>query len=80
MAAHGAEEAFLPLAAPASVIPNRKNEHYPSDEACQEAIAEAMRTQYRAIVAAGLLLQLDHARAAVTFDRMAGHLARFPPH
>jgi 5-methyltetrahydropteroyltriglutamate--homocysteine methyltransferase len=63
-------EAFLPVAAPASVIPDRKNEHYPSEDACLQAIAEAMRTEYRMIVDAGLLVQLDDARTAVTFDRM----------
>jgi 5-methyltetrahydropteroyltriglutamate--homocysteine methyltransferase len=63
-------EGFLPVAAPASVIPDRKNEYYPNDEACQQAIAEAMRTEYRMIVNAGLLVQLDDARAAVTYDRM----------
>ena len=64
------EEAFLPVAAPASVIPDRKNEHYANDEECLRAIGEAMRTEYRTIVGAGFLLQLDDARAAVTFDRM----------
>src|SRR6267142_772415 len=34
------------------------------------AIARAMRTEYLAIVDAGLLLQLDDARFAVTYDRM----------
>ena len=64
------EEGFLPVAAPASVIPDRKNEHYKSDEECLQAIAEAMRTEYRMIVDAGFILQLDDARTAVTFDRM----------
>jgi len=64
------EEAFLPVAAPASVIPDRKNEYYNSDEECLLAIGEAMRTEYRMIVEAGFLLQLDDARAAVTYDRM----------
>jgi 5-methyltetrahydropteroyltriglutamate--homocysteine methyltransferase len=64
------EEAFLPVAAPASVIPDRKNEYYKSDEECQVAIAEAMRTEYKMIVDAGFLVQLDDARNAVTFDRM----------
>jgi 5-methyltetrahydropteroyltriglutamate--homocysteine methyltransferase len=66
----GVAEGFLPVAAPASVIPDRKNEHYKSDEEMLAAIAEAMRDEYRAIVDAGLLLQLDDARAAVTYDRM----------
>jgi 5-methyltetrahydropteroyltriglutamate--homocysteine methyltransferase len=63
-------EGFLPVAAPASVIPDRKNEYYKSDEECLRAIAEAMRTEYRMIVDAGFILQLDDARTAVTFDRM----------
>jgi len=64
------EEAFLPVVAPASVIPDRKNEYYESDEACLVAIGEAMRIEYRMIIEAGFLLQLDDARAAVTYDRM----------
>jgi 5-methyltetrahydropteroyltriglutamate--homocysteine methyltransferase len=64
------EEAFLPVAAPASVIPDRKNEYYRSDEECLIAIATAMRTEYKMIVDAGFLLQLDDARAAVSYDRM----------
>jgi len=70
MKAAGVAEGFLPVAAPSSVIPDRRNEHYASEEECLRAIANAMRTEYRAIVDAGLLLQLDDARLAVTFDRM----------
>jgi 5-methyltetrahydropteroyltriglutamate--homocysteine methyltransferase len=68
--AAGVDEAFLPVAAPSSAIPDRKNEHYKTDEDCVVALAEALRTEYRAIVDAGFLLQVDDARAAVTFDRM----------
>jgi 5-methyltetrahydropteroyltriglutamate--homocysteine methyltransferase len=64
------EEAFLPVAAPASVIPDRKNEYYKSDEELQVAIAAAMRTEYKTIIDAGFLVQLDDARSAVTYDRM----------
>jgi 5-methyltetrahydropteroyltriglutamate--homocysteine methyltransferase len=64
------EEAFLPVAAPASVIPDRKNEYYKSEEELIRAIGAAMRTEYRMIIEAGFLLQLDDARAAVTYDRM----------
>jgi 5-methyltetrahydropteroyltriglutamate--homocysteine methyltransferase len=66
----GHAEGFLPVAAPSSVIPDRKNEYYRSEEDLLQAIAEAMRAEYRAIVDAGLILQLDDARLAVTFDRM----------
>ncbi len=70
LGAAGLKEGFLPVAAPASVIPDRKNEHYRNDEEMLEAIAGAMREEYRAIVEAGLYVQLDDARAAVTYDRM----------
>jgi 5-methyltetrahydropteroyltriglutamate--homocysteine methyltransferase len=65
-----AEEAFLPVAAPASVIPDRKNEFYKSEDDLQTAIADAMRTEYKMIIDAGFLVQLDDARNAVTYDRM----------
>ena len=64
------EEAFLPVAAPASVIPDRKNEYYKSEDELQAAIGEAMRAEYKMIVDAGFLVQLDDARNAVTYDRM----------
>ncbi|HSS83326.1 MAG TPA: epoxyalkane--coenzyme M transferase, partial [Reyranella sp.] len=64
------EEAFMPVAAPASVIPDRKNEYYKSDEELLFAIGKAMNTEYKMIVDAGFVLQLDDARAAVTYDRM----------
>jgi 5-methyltetrahydropteroyltriglutamate--homocysteine methyltransferase len=65
-----ANEAFLPVAAPSSAIPDRKNEYYRNDEELLVALAEALRTEYRAIVDSGFLLQVDDARAAVTYDRM----------
>ena len=68
--AAGVAQGFLPVAAPASVIPDRKNEYYKSEDECLEAIAQAMRTEYRSIIDSGLLLQLDDARFAVTYDRM----------
>jgi 5-methyltetrahydropteroyltriglutamate--homocysteine methyltransferase len=70
LAQAGLKQGFLPVAAPSSVIPDRTNEYYSSDEELLYAIAEAMRSEYRAIVDAGLLLQLDDARLAVTYDRM----------
>ena len=70
MAASGAEEGFMPVAAPSSAIPDRKNEYYKTDEEFLFALATALRTEYRAIVDAGFILQLDDARAAVTYDRM----------
>ena len=68
--AAGVDEAFLPVAAPSSAIPDRKNEYYKTDDDLVVALAEALRTEYRSIVDAGFLLQVDDARAAVTYDRM----------
>jgi 5-methyltetrahydropteroyltriglutamate--homocysteine methyltransferase len=70
LAAAPATEAFLPVAAPASVIPDRRNEYYADEDSCLCAIAEAMRNEYRTIVEAGFLVQLDDARTAVAYDRM----------
>src|SRR5262249_56414671 len=53
------EEAFLPVAAPASVIPDRKNEYYRSEEELIRAIGAAMRTEYRMIIDAAFVLQLS---------------------
>jgi 5-methyltetrahydropteroyltriglutamate--homocysteine methyltransferase len=63
-------EGFLPVAAPSSAIPDRKNEYYPSEEKLVEAIGKAMHVEYKQIVDSGLLVQIDDARAAVTYDRM----------
>ncbi len=56
---HGAREAFLNAASPGVVSAFQPNHYYPSHAAYIEAIAEAMRVEYEAIVNAGLLLQLD---------------------
>lgn len=70
VAAAGLAEGFLPVASPTSVIPDRRNEYYKNEDDLLQAIAEAMRTEYKMIVDAGLLVQLDDARFAVTWDRM----------
>ena len=70
LAAQDFADAFLPVAAIPSVIPDRRNEFYKTDEECTLALADAIRTEYRMITDAGLLVQLDDARFAVTYDRM----------
>ncbi len=54
-----APEAFLNAASPGVVSAFQPNAYYPSHERYVEAIGEAMRVEYEAIVGAGLLLQLD---------------------
>jgi 5-methyltetrahydropteroyltriglutamate--homocysteine methyltransferase len=59
VAAANPQEAFLNAASPGIVASFLANAYYPTYEAYVEAIAEAMREEYRAIVAAGFLLQVD---------------------
>lgn len=53
------EEGFMNAASPGVIALFQPNEHYGSDEQYLEALAEAMRPEYEAIVEAGYLLQLD---------------------
>ena len=53
------EEAFLPAIAPGTLEHWMKNEYYPTDEAYLFAIADAMHEEYKAIVDAGFILQID---------------------
>ena len=62
------EEAFMPATSPGNVEAYRKNEHYPTEEAYLYAIAEALREEYKAIVAAGLLLQVDDPRLVTYYN------------
>jgi 5-methyltetrahydropteroyltriglutamate--homocysteine methyltransferase len=62
-------EAFLPVAAPASVEPGRVNEHYASEEAFVYALADALKVEYDTIAGSGLLLQVDDAFIPYNYDR-----------
>ncbi|MBU6424299.1 MAG: cobalamin-independent methionine synthase II family protein [Chloroflexota bacterium] len=66
--AAGVEEAFIPAAAPGTVELQRPNAYYPSEEDYLDAIADAMREEYRAIVEAGFVLQVDDPRVVVQYD------------
>jgi 5-methyltetrahydropteroyltriglutamate--homocysteine methyltransferase len=55
----GAVEAFVPSIAPSNVEVTQPNEYYQSEEAYLTAVADAMRVEYKAIVDAGFLLQID---------------------
>jgi 5-methyltetrahydropteroyltriglutamate--homocysteine methyltransferase len=72
-------EAFMPVVAPASVIPERRNEYYKSNDELVADLAEAMRVEYKMIVDAGFILQVDDARTAVMYDRLVppGSMAEY---
>jgi 5-methyltetrahydropteroyltriglutamate--homocysteine methyltransferase len=67
MQAMGVEQGFMSSVSPgsASRIGNR---HYKSEEELIYACADAMREEYRAIVDAGLILQLDDPAIAENWD------------
>jgi 5-methyltetrahydropteroyltriglutamate--homocysteine methyltransferase len=52
-------EAFMNAASPGVLALFQPNDHYPTQDAYLEALAEAMRAEYEAIVDAGFLLQVD---------------------
>jgi 5-methyltetrahydropteroyltriglutamate--homocysteine methyltransferase len=59
MAAHGFEEGFMNSATPGVIALFQPSEYHSTHEAYLEDVAEAMRHEYEAIVASGLILQLD---------------------
>ena len=60
----------MPVVAPSSVLPDRKDEYYKSEEEWLTAVTDAMRVEYKMIVDAGFILQIDDARFATAYDRM----------
>jgi 5-methyltetrahydropteroyltriglutamate--homocysteine methyltransferase len=67
LAAAGVEEGFMTSIAPGSAS-RIGNEHYQTEEELIFACAEAMREEYRAILDAGLVLQLDDPAMAENWD------------
>ncbi len=63
-------EAFLPVAAPESAKGVRRNRFYADDDAFLQAVGDALKTEYRAIVDAGFLIQLDDAFLSHEYDRL----------
>jgi 5-methyltetrahydropteroyltriglutamate--homocysteine methyltransferase len=59
LALHKPAGGFMNSASPGVIALFQPNEFYPTQDAYLEALAEAMRPEYEAIVAAGLILQLD---------------------
>jgi 5-methyltetrahydropteroyltriglutamate--homocysteine methyltransferase len=72
-------DTFMTAVAPASVIPDREDRYYRSDEAFLHAVADALHEEYKAIVDAGFILQVDDAYLATYYDVIVppGTLADF---
>ncbi len=71
----GIQEAFVTSIAVGSLemFSRGQNVHYPNADAFLEAIAEALAIEYRAIVAAGFVLQLDDPGLPDTWDMLDPH-------
>ena len=65
------EEAFMPAVSPTNLANWNVNEHYNTDEEFRLALADALHEEYRAIVDAGLVLQIDD-------PQLASHWAMHP--
>jgi 5-methyltetrahydropteroyltriglutamate--homocysteine methyltransferase len=63
------EEAFVPAIAP-GMVGRDQNQYYPSEEAYRFAIADALKTEYKAIVDAGFILQIDDPGLGETWDML----------
>ena len=62
--------AFLPVVAPASALPNAKNEHYPDERSLLCALADCLHQEYKAIVDAGFYVQIDDAFLPYMHEKM----------
>ena len=62
--------AFLPVVAPASALPNAKNEHYPDESSLLTALADCLHQEYKAVVDAGLYVQIDDAFLPYMHEKM----------
>jgi 5-methyltetrahydropteroyltriglutamate--homocysteine methyltransferase len=67
LAAGGIEEGFMTSVGPASAA-RLANSYYKTDEEFVFACADAMREEYKAIVDAGLILQIDDPALAESWD------------
>jgi 5-methyltetrahydropteroyltriglutamate--homocysteine methyltransferase len=63
------EEVFVPAIAPSYIFATLANEFYRTPEEYEQALADALREEYRAIVDAGFILQVDDPRL-VTYYMM----------
>ena len=69
VAESAAEEAFITAISPSNLELYYENHYYASDEDYLAALADAMRVEYKAIVDAGFVLQIDDPRMATHYNR-----------
>jgi 5-methyltetrahydropteroyltriglutamate--homocysteine methyltransferase len=60
-------DAFVPAISPSNIEDWQQNQYYETEEAYLFAIADAMREEYRAIVDAGFIVQVDDPRLSTYY-------------
>jgi 5-methyltetrahydropteroyltriglutamate--homocysteine methyltransferase len=70
-----ATEYFMTSPSPGQIARYLTNQHYPTDEAYLYALADVMAREYRAIVDAGFVLQLDCPDLALSRHTVFAHLS-----
>ena len=75
MAGTPAVEWFMTSPSPGQIARYLKNRHYPSDETYLYALADVMAREYRAVVDAGFVLQLDCPDLALSRHMVFAHLS-----
>jgi len=61
-------EAFMPVVAPASIEVGLGNEYYATHDELMRALADTIRQEYKAIIDAGFILQVDDAWVPAAWD------------
>ena len=69
LSGRAAEEAFITAISPSNLELYYENRYYATEEAYLAALADAMHVEYKAIVDAGFLLQIDDPRMATHYNR-----------
>ena len=72
LAGQPAVDAFVPAASPGSIAHWQTNAHYASAEEFETAIADAIREEYKAIIDAGFLLQVDDPELVTHYVKHPG--------
>jgi 5-methyltetrahydropteroyltriglutamate--homocysteine methyltransferase len=66
------EEVFMPAIAPSYLFATLANEHYRTDTEYEQALADALREEYKAIIDAGFVLQIDDPRLVTQYMMTPG--------
>jgi 5-methyltetrahydropteroyltriglutamate--homocysteine methyltransferase len=69
VAASGVDEAFIPSPSPGIVAMRFPTTYYKTEEEYLYALADVLKDEYRAIVDAGFILQVDAPDAALSWER-----------